>query len=148
MNSKQKNSLEYSKPQLEQFEDNTILEVLPQKTDEADSSKYILIKHDYYSSDSDHGRKMLKDFLSVLCEASYENIIIYLADKGTMLLDEACPLYEDMLALINRSELIIADKDSIDLYKVNLKDNPKITIRSMLSISEELIYLPGILVLE
>ena len=44
MNSKQKNSLEYSKPQLEQFEDNTILEVLPQKTDEADSSKYILIK--------------------------------------------------------------------------------------------------------
>ena len=148
MNSKQKNSLEYSKPQLEQFEDNTILEVLPQKTDEADSSKYILIKHDYYSSDSDHGRKMLKDFLSVLSEASYENIIIYLADKGTMLLDEACPLYEGMLALINRSELIIADKDSIDLYKVNVKDNPKITIRSMLSISEELIYLPGILVLE
>ena len=148
MNSNQRSNLELSESQFESFSDNTILEELQEKLDESNSSKYVLIKHDYYSSDSDHGREMLKDFLSVLCDASYENIIIYLADMGTKLLDEACPLYEDMLALINRSELIIADKDSIDLYKVNVKDNPKITIRSMLSISEELIYLPGILVLE
>ena len=70
MNNKQKNSLEYSKPQIEQFSDNTILEVLPQKTGEDTNTKYVLIKHDYFSSDSDHGREMLASLISGLCDSS------------------------------------------------------------------------------
>ena len=66
MYNKPKNSLEYSEPVIEQYSDNVVLEVMQQKTDEDTSSKYVLIKHDFYSSDSDHGRDMLKTIFNVL----------------------------------------------------------------------------------
>ena len=66
MYNKPKNSLEYSEPVIEQYSDNVVLEVIPKKIDDDTSSKYVLIKHDYYSSDSDHGREMLKSIFNAL----------------------------------------------------------------------------------
>ncbi|MBR4431311.1 MAG: hypothetical protein IKS75_08455 [Clostridiales bacterium] len=148
MNSNPKNSLDYPAPAMADFADNTILEVLQEKTTDNNSSKYVLIKHDYYSSDSDHGRDMLSVFLEGLSEASFNTITVYLVDKGTLLLDRSNPLYDKMQLLLGKAEMIIADNESIIAYGIDAESNPKIVIHSMRSIAEDLIYLPGILVLE
>ena len=148
MNNNQKNSLEYSKPQLdEEFSDNTILDVLPQKIDEDNSSKYVLIKHDYYSSDSDHGRDLLADFIKSLCDASYNSIVVYLIDRGTKLLDENNPLFDNMLSLINKSELVVATKESMDFYGIKFEADNKVVLQSSRSVAEELIYINDLLIL-
>ena len=64
MNSNPRNSLDYQGAQLEQLSDVSLLEVMQEKTDEETSTKYVLIKHDFYSSDSDHGRELLSGFVS------------------------------------------------------------------------------------
>ena len=41
MNSNQKDSLDYSDPEVEKFSDGIVLEVMPQKNDSDSSTKYI-----------------------------------------------------------------------------------------------------------
>ena len=148
MYSKPKNSLEYSEPVIEQYSDDVVLEVMPQKTDEDTSSKYVLIKHDYYSSDSDHGRNMLKTIFIVLANSEFKNLIIYLVDKGTLLLDNSNPLFVSFQSLISKSEMIIADDESLTKYHVNCDLGPNISIQSFSSIAEDYIFLRNIIVLE
>ena len=88
MNSNPRNSLDYQGAQLEQLSDVSLLEVMQEKTDEETSTKYVLIKHDFYSSDSDHGRELLSGFLDGLSESSFSSVVVYLIDKGTKLLDK------------------------------------------------------------
>ena len=71
MNNKQKNSLEFTEPVIEQYSDNVVLEVMQQKISDDVAAKYVLIKHDYYSSDSDHGRDLLRSFFNVLVNSDY-----------------------------------------------------------------------------
>ena len=148
MNSSQRNSLDYSGTQLEELSDVSLLEVMQEKTDEETSSKYVLIKHDFYSSDSEHGRKLLDGFLSALSESSFNNLIVYLIDKGTMLLDESNPLHDSMLRLIEKSEMVVAAAESISYYEVSSCSNSKIAFQFARSIAEDITYLPNILVLE
>ena len=148
MYNKPKDSLEFSEPVIEQYSDNVVLEVMQQKTDEDTSSKYVLIKHDFYSSDSDHGRDMLKTIFNVLTHSDYKNLIIYLVDKGTMLLDNSNPLSESFQTLISKSEMIIADDESLTKYQVSCDLDSKITIQSFSSIAEDILSLSGILILE
>ena len=148
MNNKQKNSLEYSNSQLEQFSDDSLLEVLPEKNEEDNATKYVLIKHDYYSTDSEHGRKLLSGFFTSLANSSFNSIVIYLIDKGVKLLDETNPLHEDFTELIGKTELLIACEDSINAYNITVPDNLVFTKQSLFSMTEEIIYLPDYLVLE
>ena len=148
MNSNPRNSLDYSNSQLEQFSDDALLEVLPEKTDEDNSTKYVLIKHDYYSTDSEHGREILSGFLTSLINSSYNSIVIYLIDKGVKLLDESDPLNNKMNRLIEKSESVIAAEDSIILYNVNLSNESKIVQESLTSITSDIVYLDHLLILE
>ena len=148
MYNKQKNSLEYSEPVIEQYSDNVVLEVMQQKTDEDTSSKYVLIKHDFYSSDSDHGRDMLKTVFNVLANSEFKNLIIYLVDKGTLLLDNSNPLSASFQTLISKSEMIIVDDESLTKYQVSCDLDSKITIQSFSSIAEDILFLSDILILE
>lgn len=148
MNNSPRNSLDYSNSQLEQFSDDALLEVLPEKTDEDNSTKYVLIKHDYYSTDSEHGREILSGFLTSLINSSYNSIVIYLIDKGVKLLDESDPLYNKMNRLIEKSESVIASEDSIILYNVNLSNGSKIVQESLTSITSDIVYLDHLLILE
>ena len=148
MYNKPKNSLEYSEPVIEQYSDNVVLEVMQQKTDEDTSSKYVLIKHDFYSSDSDHGRDMLKTIFNVLANSEFKNLIIYLVDKGTLLLDNSNPLSGSFQTLISKSEMIIVDDESLTKYQVSCDLDSKITIQSFSSIAEDLLFLSDILILE
>ena len=148
MNSKPKNSLDYSEAQLFQYSDNTVIDVETEKEEDNSSSKYVLIKHDYYSSDSDHGREMMNVFISGLCDSQFDRIVIYLVDRGTALLNKDNPLFTDMKRLVNKAEIVIADEESASQYDINLSDNPKVITRSFRSIAEDLIYLSDLLVLE
>ncbi len=148
MYNKPKNSLEYSEPVIEQYSDNVVLEVMQQKTDEDTSSKYVLIKHDFYSSDSEHGRDMLKTIFNVLANSEYKNLIIYLVDKGTLLLDNSNPLSGSFQTLISKSEMIIVDDESLTKYQVSCDLDSKITIQSFSSIAEDILFLSDILILE
>ena len=148
MSSNQRSSLDYQGAQLEQLSDVSLLEVIQEKTDEETSTKYVLIKHDYYSSDSDHGRELLSGFLSSLSESSFSSVIVYLTDKGTKLLDESNPLHGSMLRLIEKSEMIIASSESISYYEVSVCSNSKIVEQSSRSIAEDITYLPNLLILE
>ncbi len=148
MNNSPRNSLDFSSTGLEEFSSDSLLEVMQEKTEDESASKYVLIKHDFYSSDSDHGREILAGFISRLCDSSYKSIIIYLIDKGTLLLDKSNPLFGDMLQLIQKAETVIADQESIDFYGMDIISNSKILIQPAGSIAEELIYLSDILTLE
>lgn len=148
MNNSPRNSLDYSNSQLEQFSDDALLEVLPEKTDEDNSTKYVLIKHDYYSTDSEHGREILSGFLTSLISSSYNSLVIYLIDKGVKLLDESDPLNNKMNRLIEKSESVIASEDSIILYNVNLSNASKIVQESLTSITSDIVYLDHLLILE
>lgn len=148
MYNKQKNSLEFSEPVIEQYSDNVVLEVMPQKTDNDTSSKYVLIKHDYYSSDSDHGREMLKSILNALAHSEFKSLIIYLVDKGTLLLDNNNPLFDIFQTLISKSEIVIADDESITKYQISCDLDSKISIQAFCSIAEDIVFLQNVLTLE
>ena len=148
MNNSPRNSLDYSKSQLDQFSDDSLLEVLPEKADEDNSTKYVLIKHDYYSTDSEHGREILSGFLTSLINSSYNSIVIYLIDKGVKLLDESDPLNSKMNRLIEKSESVIAAEDSIIRYNVDLSNESKIVQESLISITSDIVYLDHLLILE
>ena len=148
MNNSPRNSLEYSNSQLEQFSDDALLEVLPEKPDEGNATKYILIKHDYYSADSEHGREILSGFLTNLAASSYSSIVIYLIDSGVKLLDKDNPLDGKMNHLIEMSKTVIATDESIELYNVSLSMTQKIGHESILSITEDIAYLDNLLILE
>ena len=147
MNNSPRSSLDYSNSQLEQFSDDALLEVLPEKTDEGNSTKYVLIKHDYYSTDSDHGRDILSNFLTSLINSS-DSIVIYLIDKGVKLLDSDNPLNSKMHRLIEKSESVIVSEDSIIQYDVNFSDDAKVVQESLLSITADIVFLDHLLTLE
>lgn len=48
----------------------------------------VLIKHDYYSTDSDHGRILLGSFLDSLAESGSTILKLFLIDSGVRLLND------------------------------------------------------------
>ena len=140
MNNNPRNDLDFS--------DNTLLEVMPAKIDEDIATKYILIKHDYYSTDSDHGRELLAGFITNLADSSFDSIVVYLIDKGVKLLDEENPLFDKMLRLIEKSEAVIVTAESIEVYNVVFSKTQKISVESFMSVTEDITYLDNLLTLE
>ena len=148
MNNNQRSDLDFSTAELDQFSNSTLLDVMPEKIDEGVATKFVLIKHDYYSTDSDHGRDILSGFLTSLTDSSYSSIVIYLIDKGVKLLDEENPLYDKMLRLLEKSETAIAAEESFDEYSVSYPVTQKISIESIMSVTEVITYLDNLLTLE
>lgn len=140
MNNNPRNDLDFS--------DDTLLEVMPAKIDEDIATKYVLIKHDYYSTDSDHGRELLAGFIANLADSSFDSIVVYLIDKGVKLLDEVNPLFDKMLRLVEKSETVIATEESIKIYNVVFSKTQKISVESLKSITEDITYLDNLLILE
>ena len=148
MSSKVKNRFDFSKTQLKEDSRNTILEILPQKDDSNATSKTVLIKHDYYASDSEHGRELLKTLLRALNKPNICNLVIYLVDSGTLLLDKDNPLFDSFRPLIAKSEMIIAADESLTFYNIDSGIDPNILIQPFDSIAEDIILIPDIVILE
>ena len=97
MNSNQKDSLDYSDPEVEKFSDGIVLEVMPQKNDSDSSTKYILIKHDYYSSDSDHGRTLLKSIFNSLIKSNFKNLTVSVCFFISFIFLELIPFFNTII---------------------------------------------------
>ena len=91
---------------------------------------------------------MLKTIFNVLANSEFKNLIIYLVDKGTLLLDNSNPLSGSFQTLISKSEMIIVDDESLTKYQVSCDLDSKITIQSFSSIAEDILFLSDILILE
>lgn len=148
MSSKVRNRFDFSKTQIKEDSDNTVLEILPQQNDNGASSKTVIIKHDYYSSDTEHGRELLKAILRALNKSKISSLVIYLVDSGTLLIDKDNPLFDSFYPLIAKSEIIIAADESLCYYNVDPGIDPNILTQPIDSIAEDIILIPDLLIIE
>ena len=134
---------------IQRNENATEYEVFPEmEVKSGNDAVTVLIKHDYYSTDSDHGRELLAGFITNLADSSFDSIVVYLIDKGVKLLDEENPLFDKMLRLIEKSEAVIATEESIEVYNVVFSKTQKISVESLMSVTEDITYLDNLLTLE
>ena len=140
--------VDYSKKTVKAKSDSTVLEILPQKEENESSAKTVLIKHDYYSSDSDHGRDLLRALLRALYKSQINKLVIYLIDSGTLLLDKENALFKTFQPLIAKSEMVIVADESILFYGIDADIDSNILTQPLDSIAYDIINLPDILILE
>ncbi len=85
--------------------------------------KTVIIKHDYYSSDSDHGRDLLHSFIRALSQTKISALI--LIDSGVRLLSSDD---EDTVFFLRRAceyRIVTACSSSISEYGIDLTDDYK-----------------------
>ena len=140
--------VDYSNKTVKAKSDSTVLEILPQKEENESSAKTVLIKHDYYSSDSDHGRDLLRALLRALYKSQINKLVIYLIDSGTLLLDKENALFKTFQPLIAKSEMVIVADESILFYGIDADIDSNILTQPLDSIAYDIINLPDILILE
>lgn len=87
----------------------------------------VLFKHDYYSSDSDHGRSLLKGFIKVIRESLPKINRIILIDSGVKLLSEENPFYEDMVYFANNVPSFLVCFESMTEYNIKTTALPMIS---------------------
>ena len=110
--------------------------------DDSNGNLTILIKHDYYSSDSDHGRELLGAFLDVLVDEFSKVSRIFLIDSGVKLLDPSNPLYNAFKTLLDMEFCIASCRESLDAYKIEFEKSDRKDILSMHEIALELMSAP------
>ena len=140
--------VDYSNKTVKAKSDSTVLEILPQKEENESSAKTVLIKHDYYSSDSDHGRDLLRALLRALYKSQINKLVIYLIDSGTLLLDKENALFKTFQPLIAKSEMVIVADESLLFYGIDADIDSNILTQPLDSIAYDIINLPDILILE
>ena len=140
--------VDYSNKTVKAKSDSTVLEILPQKEENESSAKTVLIKHDYYSSDSDHGRDLLRALLRALYKSQINKLVIYLIDSGTLLLDKENALFKTFQPLIAKSEMVIVADESLLFYGIDADIDSNILTQPLDSIAYDIIFLPDLLILE
>ncbi len=97
-------------------------ELLAPAIDGNSGDAVLLIKHDYYASNSDHGRELLASILDSI--TNYMNIKhIYLIDSGVKLLNSDNPVCDILFRISVDNKITVTPcLDSVDYYKVQLPD--------------------------
>jgi len=101
------------------MKDNTDLELLTDyaiDVSESANGLNVLIKHDYYSSDSDNGRRLLNSLLDGLIMAGDRLFQLIITDCAVKLLEESDKLNE----LIQLANTTLICSDSVAYYNVEL----------------------------
>lgn len=88
----------------------------------SDKGINIFIKHDYYSSDNEHGRDLLAIFLSQISESNTEIRSVMIVDQGVKLLSENNSIYNEIIEIINKSTLNYINEDSLNEYGITLSE--------------------------
>ena len=117
MNNQEKSKLDIVSGDSVVIEQSPVIEVEPEKLEIFQGASIaILIKHDYYSSDSAHGRQLLRGFLTAL--SSKKAIIdrIFVVDSGVKLLDDGNALYNEFINLINEIPVVTVCAESLEEY--------------------------------
>ncbi|MCR5060764.1 MAG: hypothetical protein K6A80_07015 [Saccharofermentans sp.] len=76
----------------------------------------LLIKHDYFSSDNEHGRALLKSFLGTVLDTQNVGTII-LTDSGVKILADGSPCLAVLNDIINiNMPRVLCCSDSLSFY--------------------------------
>ena len=110
--------------------------------DDSNGNMTIVINHDYYSSDSEHGRELLGAFLDVLADEFSKVSRIFLIDSGVKLLDPSNKLYASFKALDDMEFSIVCCRESIDNYEIDFIKKNNNELISMHEIALELMSVP------
>lgn len=110
--------------------------------DNSDGSLTVVIHHDYYSSDSDHGRILLRSFMEVLKDEFSKISKIFILDSGVCLLDKDNELNDIFQELCKLDFDIVVCKESIENFKIDTASYLGIRFLSMHEISLELLSAP------
>jgi len=94
----------------------------------------VLIKHDYYSSDSEHGRDLLSSILEVLCDDADRIGKILLVDSGVKLISD-----EKFLKLAELILNIKACDKSLEFYGIKPESSLNILSISSYALAAEII---------
>lgn len=96
--------------------------------DEFDSGISILIRHDYFSSDNEHGQQLLKTLLMQYIASKKRITNLFIVDTGVLLLNTEHVCNNIFNSLISHSEEIYVCRDSIDFYNVSFTDSSNNTL--------------------
>lgn len=98
----------------------------------------VLIKHDYYSSDSDHGRILLGSFLNSLAERGNDISKVILIDSAVRLLDDVS-FAQKIEKLFSLSKYSYVCEESLTYFGIEYVSHGNIIVCPASDISMEII---------
>ena len=116
--------------------------------DDSNGSLTILIKHNYFSSDNDHGRELLSAFIDILLDEFSKISRIFLIDSGVLLMDPNDPLYKRFSQIIDLKIPVTCCRESIDRYSIDFTKDTNLNILSMHDIALEILNTPHLITLD
>ena len=129
--------------------DENELDIFPELIDTVSSAhKTVLIKHNYYSSDNEHGRVLLSAFLDVLSDESDEIAKIILIDSGAHLLVPQDTCHAKFMNILNSSVKLYVCRESLNRYEGEEPIQDSIELISAQSIALELLDSTNVITLE
>ena len=115
--------------------------------DDTGSNMTVIIKHNYYSSDNDHGRDLLSSFLDVIIDEYKKISRIILIDSGVLLFDDNDKLYRYSQKFIELGIQLILCRESLSFYNVETDRSTGLLILSSHEIALEIMNSPYVTVL-
>ncbi|MCQ2532166.1 MAG: hypothetical protein MJ093_05610 [Saccharofermentans sp.] len=98
----------------------------------------ILLKHDYYSSDSIHGRELLANFLDCVSNAQISINSIIIIDSGVKLFEQF--EIKDLLnSCIQKCSSVYVCAESLDEYTASINEFKNLVITDALIIFEQIL---------
>lgn len=123
--------------------DDTELDLYPDiLLDGSSGNLTIVIHHDYYSSNTEHGKALLKAFIDVLKDEYNKISKIFVVDSGVCLFNPNNALFDCFTELCELDFDIVVCKESIDTFNIELDSFGNIRKLSMHEISLELLSAP------
>ena len=122
------------------------IEYLPQKSiDDISNGLNILIKHNFYSSDSNHGKELLSNILYLLSSQDAISTIM-VVDSGVKLFTDP-DFKDDLYTIVDKSEIIYVCSESVEEFQIEIPDNNKVIISdSQLFFEQLLIHKPDFII--
>ena len=125
MNNREKSKLDIVSADSVVIETSPVIEVEPETLDiSSDSSLTVLIKHDYYSEDSAHGRDLIRAFITALSYRKADIARILVTGSGVKLLTGNNTLYKEFKELLSDVAVLTVCHESLDVYGVSISDLP------------------------
>ncbi|MBO4450008.1 MAG: hypothetical protein J5777_05445 [Clostridiales bacterium] len=98
----------------------------------------ILIKHDYYSSDTEHGRFLLGSFIDSLCESGEPILKVILIDSAVNLICD--PFFSSKISkLFSASRYSYVCEDSLEAFDVDFTPGENVTVCPASDISMQIL---------
>ncbi len=135
---------------IQRNENATEYEVFPEmEVKSGNDAVTVLIKHDYYSSDNENGRDLLRTFLSELRNSDRTIGMLIITDSATKLLDKDNDLSSVLHDLIvYKSEAHAICKDSASYYMADMESSEELALYSASAIIELILENPPSIIIE